>query len=118
MWTPRRRYSGLGLLVLIFAGALAVAWLLLNHVAFATVVLSFIFAAVLFWTGWDSWRQTTPESLQARGMNPDDRKLAVFDPGLRRGYPAILPFALGRTTVKTSKPREAAPPAGPRPPAG
>ena len=86
MRTATLRYSGLGIFLLVLAGALLLAWLHLSHAVFATITLSVFFFAVLGLVGWDGWRKTTPESLESRGMYPDDRSLQVFDPGLSRDY--------------------------------
>ncbi|HEX3960689.1 MAG TPA: AAA family ATPase [Trebonia sp.] len=118
MRTATLRYSGLGILALVLAGALLLAWLRLSHAVFVIVVLAVFFFLVLFLVGWDGWRQTSPASLESRGMYADDRSLQVFDPGLRRDYAPMLPFALGRRTSITRTRRTVAPPAARnRPPA-
>jgi probable Rubsico expression protein CbbX len=117
MRTATLRYSGLGIFLLVLAGALLLAWLRLSHAVFTTITLSVFFFLVLALVGWDGWRQTSPASLESRGMYPDDRSLQVFDPGLSRDYSPMLPFALGRRTSGT-RPRRArrtGPPPAPTP---
>ncbi len=105
MWTAnRRRLYGLGLLLLVLIAGLLAAWFELNHLVFAAIGFSVLFAVVLFGAIWDSWRQTTPASLEARGMTADERNLPVYDPGLRKDYAPMLPFGLGLGR-QTSAPR-------------
>jgi probable Rubsico expression protein CbbX len=111
MRTATLRYSGLGILLLVLAGALLLAWLQLSHGAFVAITLSvFVFGALAL-VGWDGWRQTNPASLESRGMYADDRSLQVTDPGLHRDYSPMLPFALGRRTSSPRPRRTAGPPA-------
>jgi hypothetical protein len=107
MWTVIRRFPVLGISLLILAALLA-AWLELSHVVFVTILCSVIFFAALTVAVWDSWRQTTPASLEARGMYADDRSLPIYEPGLRREYQPMLPFGLGRRTSAPRVPRRVA----------
>ena len=107
MWIAIRRFSALGISLLILAALLA-AWLGLSHVMFVVILGTVIVFAVLTVTIWDGWRQTTPASLEARGMYADDRSLPIYEPGLRREYQPILPFGLGRQTSTPRAPRRVA----------
>ncbi len=93
MRTARLRYTGFVLLLLV-AGALLAAWLLLSHVLFVVVLCAIGFLVVLLAFIWDSWRQTTPDNLTSRGIYPDSAP--TFDPGLRRDYTPILPPVITR----------------------
>ena len=94
MGTVRLRYTGFGLLLLVVAGALLVAWLRLSHGMFAVVVGVIGSFSVLLVSMWDGWRQTSLANLTSRGIYPDsDRSLPVMDPGLRREYAPLLPSA-------------------------
>jgi hypothetical protein len=117
MRTATLRYSGLGILLLVLIGALLLAWLRLSHAVFATIAVAVFFVLVLLVVGWDGWRQTSPASLESRGMFPDDRSLQVFDPGLSRDYSPMLPFALGRRTSSARVRRTVAPSAATTKPA-
>jgi len=121
MRTNRLRYTGLAIVVLVLIGGLVAAWFQLSLPLFLTLASTVVFFVALFMAGWDGWHQTTPTSLESRGMYPDDRKLQVFDPGLRREYTPMLPFALGARTSGGGVRRTAAPsavrsqPSAPRP---
>jgi probable Rubsico expression protein CbbX len=118
MRTPRLRYTGLGILLLVLIGALTLGWLRLNHAIFTTMAASAFFFLVLFMVGWDGWHQTSPASLESRRIYADDRSMPVLDSGLRRDYQPMLPVALGRRTSSPPVRRRAAPPtARSRPPA-
>ena len=66
---------------------------------------------------WDGIRQTSPESLRARGVNPDDGALRIMDPGLRREFsPFLLPHGR-RPSASRSRKRAVTPPRRSRPPA-
>jgi probable Rubsico expression protein CbbX len=98
MWTARLRYSGLGLLLLVFAGALVLAWLRLGHLWFAAIVAALTLASVVLVAARDTWRQTSTEGLLARGIVADDRTLPVYDPGLRREIRGMMSSGAGRRT--------------------
>ena len=92
MWTGRLRYFGFGLLLLGLLGALLLTWLLFNVVVFSVFGSASVFFLLLSWVIWDGVRQTSPESLRARGVNLDDGALRIMDPGLRREFsPFLLP---------------------------
>ena len=110
MRTPRLRYTGFGLLLLVVIVGLLLAWLRLNHVMFAVLVVGLGTFAALFVSFWDGWRQTTAESLISRGINPEsDRDLPIMDPGLRRDWGPSNPSAGLRRTPGTRARRTAAP---------
>jgi probable Rubsico expression protein CbbX len=113
MWTAIRRHYGLSLSLLVLLTILLTAWLTLNRVAFIAIACSLLFFLILFVAAWDSWRQTTPASLEARGMRADDSTIPNYDPGLRREYSPMLPFGLGlgRQTSAPRTPRRVAVPA-------
>jgi hypothetical protein len=96
MWTVRLRYSGLGMFLLVLAGALLFAWLRLSHVVFMAAAFSAAFVVGLLAATWNTWQQTTPSSLTSRGIAPDDRNLPVYDPGLRREWAPLVPPAVSR----------------------
>jgi len=102
MRTARLRHIGLGLLLLVVAGALVTAWLLLSHVMFAVVAAVALSFPLLFVVFWDGFRQSSPASLTARGIFPDSpRGLEMTDPGLRREWTPVSPAAGGRHTCAT-----------------
>jgi probable Rubsico expression protein CbbX len=110
MWTGRLRYFGFGLLLLGLVGALLLTWLLFSLVAFGIVGGIIAVSLVLAWVTWDGMRQTTPSSLAARGLNPDDDTLRIIDPGLRREYSAFVP-GIGRgPSVNRGRVRAVTPP--------
>jgi probable Rubsico expression protein CbbX len=108
MWTVIRRFPVLSASSLILAAGLLAAWLELSHPWFAAVLGTVVFVAVLTAATWDSWRQTTPASLEARGMYADDSSLPIYEPGLRREYQPMLPFGIGRQTSAPRTPRRVA----------
>jgi probable Rubsico expression protein CbbX len=103
------RYAGLGVLSLVLIGALTLGWLQLNHAIFVTLVATAILFWVLFMVSRNGWSQTTPASLESRGIYADDSSIPISDPGLRREYSPMLPFALGRRTSTPPARRQAAP---------
>jgi probable Rubsico expression protein CbbX len=119
MWTVIRRFPVLSLTALIIVGGLLAAWLEVPHPVFVAILGMVVFVGALTAATWDSWRQTTPASLESRGMYADDRSLPIHEPGLRKDYQPMLPFGLGRqTSAPRPKRRVAAAPPRPRPPAG
>ena len=96
MWTGRLRYFGFGFLLLALVGALLLTWLLFNTIVFGVVASTLALIVVMSGIAWDGLRQTTPENLAARGLNPDDDTLQIIEPGLRREFSAILPSAVRR----------------------
>jgi len=117
MWTGRLRYFGFGLLLLGLLGALLLTWLLFSLLASGIVgclIAIFLVLAVLIW---DGIRQTSPDSLRARGVPPDDRALRIMDPGLRREFsPFLLPFGRGPSASR-GRQRAVTPPSRSRAPA-
>jgi probable Rubsico expression protein CbbX len=63
----------------------------------------------LCWGTWDGMRQTTPESLAARGAIPDDDTLRIQDQGLRREFSGFLP-SVGRQLPARGRLRAVTPP--------
>ena len=89
MRTARLRYSGLALLLLVVAGVLVAAWLLLNHLVFSIVAVTIAWRALMgcSWPSGTGWRQSSAASLTSRGIYPEsDRALKILDPGLRREW--------------------------------
>ena len=117
MWTVRLRYSGLGLLALALVFGLLLAWLRLSHLVFSAIAFTIIFFASLSAAGWDTWRQTNPDHLAARGIYADDRTLPGYDPGLRREYAPLIAFAGNRRAASNGSRRQPAPPPAKRKPA-
>jgi probable Rubsico expression protein CbbX len=118
MLTGRLRYFGFGFLLLGLVGALLLTWLLFNIIVFGIVGSTVAVILVLSWVTWDGVRQTTPENLAARGLNPDDATLQIIEPGLRREYSAFAPTAVRRRpTVRRGPVRSVAPPGRSRLPA-
>src|ERR1700761_2401003 len=108
MRTTRLRYFGLGLLLLAVAVALLMTWRL-SHVLFGIVIGFICLVVMVLALARDGWRQTSPDSLTARGFAPDAvRGVKVTDPGLRREYTPVIPAAVSRRISGTP---------GPRPPA-
>jgi probable Rubsico expression protein CbbX len=111
MWTVRLRHSGLGILLLVLAVGMLLAWLRLPHLVFAAIGCTLVFVGALSAAGWDTWRQTNPDNLTARGIVTDDRLLPVYDPGLRREYAPLIPSAASRRMSSNGSRRQPAPPA-------
>jgi probable Rubsico expression protein CbbX len=110
MWTPRLRYTGFGLLLLVVIGGLLTAWLQLSHIFFSLIAIILGTMAALFAYFWDGWRQTTPESLTSRGIYPESvHSLPIADPGLRRDWGGLLPSTASRRMPSTRTRRPAAP---------
>jgi probable Rubsico expression protein CbbX len=110
MWTVIRRFPALSVTALILVAGLLAAWLELPLLGFAAVLASVLFVVALGAMTWDGWHQTTPESLESRGIFPGDGYSPVSDPGLRRDYQPLLPFglSLGRTTSAPKAKRKVA----------
>ena len=70
MWTGRLRNFGFGLLLLGVVGALLLTWLLFNFLVFGIVGSTVAVMLILAWVTWDGMRQSSPESLAARGITP------------------------------------------------
>jgi probable Rubsico expression protein CbbX len=118
MWTGRLRQFGIGFLLLALVGALLLTWLLFNILVFGIVGSSVAIIVVLSWVTWDGLRQTTPENLAARGLNPDDATLQIIEPGLRREYSAFAPSVARRgRSVRRGPVRSVTPPGRSRLPA-
>jgi probable Rubsico expression protein CbbX len=98
------RNLGIGFLLLALVGALMLTWLLFNIIVFGIVGSTVGVILVLAWVTWDGLRQTTPENLAARGLNPDDATLQIIEPGLRREYSAFVP-SVGRRGPSVSRGR-------------
>ncbi len=97
------------MLLLCITGALLLAWLMLNHVVFVMLVILAGFISMVLVVLWDGWHQTSLASLTARGIFPDSvRGLPVMDPGLRREWTPMLPFAVRRRMSDTRAGRQAA----------
>jgi probable Rubsico expression protein CbbX len=111
MWAGRLRYSGLGVLLLGVAVGLLTVWLQLSHVLFAAAVGFLLLLAAMYLLARDGWRQTSPESLAARGVTPHSDQGLDMDPGLRRDIAPIIPTPVGRRVASTGPRRPAAPPA-------
>ena len=118
MWTGRLRYFGFGFLLLALVGVLLLTWLLFNTIVFGVVASTLALIVVMSGLAWDGLRQTTPENLAARGLNPDDDTLQIIEPGLRREFSAILPSAVRRgPSVSRGRVRSVTPPGRSRLPA-
>jgi probable Rubsico expression protein CbbX len=118
MWTGRLRYFGFGFLLLALVGVLLLTWLLFNTIVFGVVASTLALILVMSAIAWDGLRQTTPENLAARGLNPDDDTLQIIEPGLRREFSAILPSAVRRgPSVSRGRVRAVTPPGRSRLPA-
>jgi probable Rubsico expression protein CbbX len=111
MRTARLRHAGLGIFMLVFAGVSLLAWLRLNHLAFATIEFSAVFLIGLVVVARDGYRQTNEENLRSRGIEPGGHNLPVYDPGLRRDWPGMLPSAVGQRRARKLTGVHAAPPA-------
>jgi probable Rubsico expression protein CbbX len=107
MSNTRLRYTGLGLLLLVVAVGLLVAWLKMSHAYFTLLVIllaGFVATCAFLW---DGLRQTTSEELTARGIYPESvRALPITDPGLRREWTPLLP-SRDRTRAPSARVRRA-----------
>jgi probable Rubsico expression protein CbbX len=117
MWSGRTRYFGIGFLLLCLVGVLLLTWLLFNTMVFGIVCSCLALALLLAWISWDGLRQTTPQSLNARGINPDDTALQIIEPGLRREFSALVPSSVSRPLSVTLGRVRSTPPGGSRLPA-
>src|ERR1022692_14983 len=117
MWAARLRYSGLGIFLLGVTAALLATWRL-SHLLFGIVAGFIVIMLPLLLAGRDTWRQTSPQSLAARGITPDSvGRLDTMDPGLHRDMVGIFPASvIGRTSSPRIRPPAATrtrPPAAP-----
>jgi probable Rubsico expression protein CbbX len=116
MRAARLSYFVFGILLLGVTAVLLIAWLRLNHALAGTIIGVIITVLMLFVVARDAFRQTTPESLAARGAAPDPvRGPRVMDPGLHRDMaltllPARAPRIGGTGARRMSAAR---PPRGP-----
>ena len=102
MRTARLRYTGFGLLLLVVIGGLLTAWLQLSHIFFSLIAITVAAVAALFAYFLDGWRQTTTESLTARGIYPEAvGEFSITEPGLSRDWGGMVPSAVGRRTPRT-----------------
>jgi probable Rubsico expression protein CbbX len=115
MWTLRLRYAGLAVLLLVLIGTSVLAWLRLSHVEVMTFAGSAVFLVVVGAAGWNTWRQTSPESLTSRGISPGDTNLPVYDPGLRREWAPLMPPGVSRRISGTRVRHKAAAPGKSKP---
>ena len=115
MLNGRLRNYGYGLLLLGLIGALLLTWLLFNVVVLSVFGSATLFFLLLSWVIWDGVRQTSPESLAARGASANDDALKIMDPGLRREYAPFVPFAGRAQSARRSRVRAVAPPRPSRP---
>ena len=101
MWAARLRYSGLGIFLLGVTAALLVTWRL-SHMLFGIIAGFILVMLPLLLAARNTWRQTSPQGLAARGINPDSvRRLDTMDPGLRRDMVGIIPAAVIRRASST-----------------
>ena len=101
MWAARLRYSGLGIFLLGVTAALLATWRL-SHLLFGIVAGFIVIMLPLLLAGRDTWRQTSPQSLAARGITPDSvGRLDTMDPGLHRDMVGIIPASVIRRTSST-----------------
>jgi probable Rubsico expression protein CbbX len=112
MRTGRLRYYGFGLLLVGLTGVLVLVWLMFNLQIFGLAAGTVVIGSLLFVVTWDVMRQSSPESLAARGIRPEDGNLRVMDPGLRREFsPMLLPSGVRRgPTANRSRVRTVSPP--------
>ncbi len=111
MRTGRLRYYGYGLLLVGLTGVLVLVWLMFNLQIFGLAAGTVVIGSLLFVVTWDVMRQSSPESLAARGINPDDGNLRVMDPGLRREFGPMLASGVRRgPTASRSRVRSVSPP--------
>ena len=108
MGNARLRYTGFGLLLLVVAGGLLMAWRQTSHTVFALVVATLGLLAVGFAFLWDGMRQTTADRLTARGIYPESvQALTITDPGLRREWTPLIP-SRGRQRTPSTRARPTA----------
>ena len=101
MWAARLRYSGLGIFLLGVTAALLATWRL-SHLLFGIVAGFIVIMLPLLLAGRDTWRQTSPQSLAARGITPVSvGRLDTMDPGLHRDMVGIIPASVIRRTSST-----------------
>ena len=96
MWDTRLRYAGLGILLLGVTVGLLMTWRV-SPVLFGIIAGFIVLVVMMLLLVRDGWRQTSPESLTARGFRPDSGlHVNVMDPGLRREFSPIIPVAVSR----------------------
>jgi probable Rubsico expression protein CbbX len=99
MWRPGLRYAGLGILLLGVTAALVTAWRV-NHGLFGLAAGAIVLVLAVLLAARDSWRQTKPKHLLARGITYDS--YIHMDPGLRREMAGMIPASLARRVAGTS----------------
>jgi probable Rubsico expression protein CbbX len=107
MWSTRLRHSALGIVLLGVLAALLWA-LLVSLVLFVLLAACVVLLAGIVMIARDAFRQTSPESLNSRGLRPDVgvldpvlRREIVLDPGLRREIVPLVPGAFTRRMTST-----------------
>jgi probable Rubsico expression protein CbbX len=100
MWGSRLKSFTVVILLLAMTG-LTMAWFFLNHIAFATIGAVMLLGVPVALSLRDSWRQTSPASLAARGITPESvRRFNEADPGLRREMSSMIPAAVHRRITR------------------
>jgi probable Rubsico expression protein CbbX len=101
MWGSRLKSFNSVVLLLALAG-LTMAWFFLNHIAFATIGAVMLLSVPVALSLRDSWRQTSPASLTARGITPESvRRFSEADPGLRREMRGMVPTAVHQRITRS-----------------
>jgi probable Rubsico expression protein CbbX len=110
MWRVRLKSFGTALFLSVMAG-LAAVWFSLSHLAFGLIFGVALLGVPLILAIRDSWRQTHPASLMARGITPESaRPFSAMDPGLRRDISPMIPQAVRQRMFGAgTRPRVAAP---------
>ncbi|MGE5292218.1 MAG: AAA family ATPase [Micromonosporaceae bacterium] len=104
------RYSGLGVLLLGFTAALLVAWRLSHPIIGIAAAVMAVFLLILVAIARNASRQTSSQSLIARGMGPDSVQISgTMDPGLRRDMSPVNPATVMRRSSGTRPMLPAAP---------
>ena len=98
--TVRLRHPGLSLTLLVILVALLLGWWRLSTPVFMVLAITAVTITALVVGTWDAWHQTQPDQLAARGIYPDDRTLAVYDPGLRREFGPMIPAAFSQRMAR------------------
>jgi probable Rubsico expression protein CbbX len=113
--TVRLPRPGLSLTLLVVLVALLLGWWRLSTPVFMVLAITTVTISALVIGTWDAWHQTQADQLASRGIYPDDRTLAVYDPGLRREFTPMIPEAFSRRmALRHTRPgktiKKAAPP--------
>jgi probable Rubsico expression protein CbbX len=97
MWGIWHRYRVTGIALAVTAIGLVFAWFFTSHILVGVLFgITLLFVPIIL-VGRDSWRQTHPLNLTARGITASyGARFSAMDPGLRREMVPIVPDVIQR----------------------